>query len=131
MPDHTKTGARDGPMQVDISCDAFCVASRLNELLAAHEAAACPITNWITRVQARSKVGFANKGMSSAEIANRVKKHFKAAGIFSNHTVHGSRRGSMQHDVYVLGKSSEEAGRAAQIRTPSIVQRYLDPHRHY
>ena len=111
-------------MQVDISYDVFCVASRLNEFLAAHEAAACPITNWITRVQARSKVGF-------AEIANRVKIHFKAAGIFSNHTVHGSRRGSMQHDVYVLGKSSEEAGRAAQIRTPSIVQRYLDPHRHY
>lgn len=130
MPDHTKTGAKDGPMYVDITCDAFCVASRLQELLAAHEAAAHPITNWITRVQARNKQGFEEKGMSSAEIANRVKQHMKAAGIYANHTVHGSRRGSMQHDVYVLGKSAEEAGRAAQIRTPEIVQRYLDPHRH-
>ncbi len=130
MPDHTKTGARDGPMQVEVTHDSFCVASRLAELFKAHEAASCPITNWITRVQARDKVSFTERGMSSAEIANRVKTHLKEAGIYANHTVHGSRRGSMQHDVFVLGKTAEDVGKAAQIRTPHIVQRYLDPHRH-
>lgn len=130
MPDHTKTGARDGPMQVQVTCDSLCVASRLNSLLAAHELMSLPITNWITRVQNKSKAGFEEKGMSSAEIANRVKKHMKGADVYDSHTVHGSRRGSMQHDVHIMGKSVEEVGAAAQIRTPQIVQRYLDPHRH-
>jgi glutamine amidotransferase PdxT len=99
-------------------------------MLAAYESASLPITNWITRVQNRSKNGFVETGMSSAEIANRVKKHFKAVNLYVHHTVHGSRRGSMQHDVHVLGKSAAEAGEAAQIKTPAIVKRYLDPHRH-
>ena len=56
----------------------------------------------------------------------------KAASTFAGHTVHGSRRGSMQHDdAFVLGKSLEEVGGPpAQIGTESIVKRYLDPHRH-
>ena len=36
----------------------------------------------------------------------------------------------MQHAVHVLGQSLEEVAKAAQIRTPAITQRYLDPFRH-
>lgn len=130
QPDNTKTGARDGPMSVEIRRDIICSMSWLGRLLQASEATKLLVTNYITRPQSRDKAGFLERCLTSAEVANRVRKHFMAAGLYLGQTVHGSRRGSMQHDVYKLGKSAEEAGQAAQIRTPAIVQRYLDPFRH-
>lgn len=130
QPDNTKTGAKDGPMIVEIRMDILCSMSWLAKLLQASESAKMPVTNYITRPQSRDKAGFSERPLTSAEVANRVRKHFTAAGLYKGQTVHGSRRGSMQHDVYKLGKTAEEAGNAAQIRTPAIVQRYLDPFRH-
>ena len=68
--------------------------------------------------------------MTSSEIANRTKEHLQAAQLYCGQTVHGSRRGSMQHDRYNLNKSVEEVGAAAGIKTAAIVDRYLDRFRH-
>ena len=129
MPDHTKTGAKDGAMHVEITLCKMCAMSWLRRTMQAYEAAGQPITDWITRPMAKDKQNFVEAGLSSAEIANRTKLHMKAAGIYSGHTVHGTRRGSMQ-DAYERGKSLQQIGESAQIRTEAIVKRYLDPHRH-
>ena len=40
--------------------------------------------------------------------------------------VHGSRRGSTQHVVHMLGQSPEDVARAAEVRTPAVTHRYLE-----
>jgi len=84
----------------------------------------------VTRPQGKDKKSFIERKMSSSDVANRAKHHFAGAGLSEKCTVHGSRRGSMQHAVHVLGQSVKQVGAAAQMRTPGIVQRYLDPFRH-
>lgn len=130
QPDKTKTGARDGPMAVEIRRDVLCSISWLLKLLQYSEQLGQPVTNHVTRPQGKDKKSFLERWMSSSDVANRAKHHFAAAGLSKKYTVHGSRRGSMQHAVHVLGQSVEQVGAAAQIRTPGIVQRYLDPFRH-
>lgn len=130
MPDRTKTGAKDGPMSVMIKKDALCSISWLVRLLALCDAAGLPVTNYLTRPQSKDKKSFLEQGLGSTVVANRVKQHLSDAKLYRGQTVHGSRRGSMQHAVHVLGQSQEEVAKAAQIRTPAITQRYLDPFRH-
>ena len=126
MPDSTKTGAKDGAMHVDLTDASYSAVPWLRRDIAAYEEAGQPITNWITRPLTRDKRSFQEMVLSSSVIAERRRLHWKAAGSDDGQTVHGSRRGSMQHDAYVLGKTLEEIAESAQIRTPAIVRRYLD-----
>ena len=80
----------------------------------------------LTRPQSKDK----KQGLSSTIVANRVRQHLADAKLYRGQTVHGSMRGSMQHAVHVLGHSSEDVAKAAQIRTPAIIQQYLDHFRH-
>ena len=130
MPDRTKTGAKDGPMSVIITKNPACSMSWLVKLMAACDGAGLPITNYLTRPQSKDKKHFLEQGLGSTIIANRVRQHLSDAKLYRGQTVHGSRRGSMQHAVHVLGQSAEDVARAAQIRTPAIAQRYLDRFRH-
>ena len=130
MPDRTKTGAKDGPMSVHIRKDPLCSISWLVKLFVLCDAAGLPVTNHLTRPQSKDKQHFLEQGLSSTVVANRVKQHLADARLYRGQTVHGSRRGSMQHDVHVLGHSPDEVAKAAQIRTAAITQRYLDRFRH-
>ena len=130
MPDRTKTGARDGPMSVVVTKDILCSISWLGKLCALCDDAGLPITNHLTRPQSKDKKQFLEQGLSSTIVANRVRQHLADAKLYRGQTVHGSRRGSMQHAVHVLGHSPEDVAKAAQIRTPAITQRYLDRFRH-
>ena len=130
QPDKTKTGARDGPMAVQITGDELCSMAWLQRLVVLCLDVRQPITNFTTRPLNKDKKAFSEKGLTSAAVAEITAQHFSAARISGKHIVHGSRRGSMQHAFHVLGQSAEQAGAAAQIRTPAIVQRYLDPFRH-
>lgn len=130
MPDRTKTGAKDGPMSVLITKGPLCSISWLVKLMAICDGAGLPITNYLTRPQSRDKKHFLEQGMGSTIVANRVRQHLSDAKLYKGQTVHGSRRGSMQHAVHVLGQSPEDVARAAHIRTPAIAQRYLDRFRH-
>lgn len=40
------------------------------------------------------------------------------------------KRGAMQHDYFIAGKSLQAIGVAADIDTLSVVQRYVDPSGH-
>ena len=124
-PDRTKTGAKDGPMSVELRGDLLCSMTWLNKLLCQSEELGMPITNFVTRPLHKNKVQFIGRHMKSTDVANRVSHHFKAAGLYRGQTVHGSKRGSMQFAVHVLGQSMEEVAYAAPIRTPAIVQRSL------
>lgn len=117
-------------MHVEILHIRLCCITWLQLLLTKSEEAGLPITNYLTRVQARDRQILQEKGVSSAELANRVKKHFEAADIYNGQSTQNSRRESMQHDVHNLSKSKQSLGEAAQIRTPGNVARYLDLFRH-
>ena len=116
-------------MSVEIKGDELCSMSWLQKLLTLSLELGQPITNFLSRPLGKDKKSFRERRLTSAAIATITMQRFSAAGVLGKHTVHGSRRGSMQHAVYVLGRSAEQAGAAAQIRTPAIVQRYLDPFR--
>ena len=130
QPDSIKDGDRR-PLEVVIRHDLLCSMTWLNILLRKSADYGQLIVNFLTRPQSRDKKGFIERGMTSSEIANRTKEHLQAAQLYSGHTVHGSRRGSMQHDRYMLNKSVEEIGATAGIKTTAIVHRYLDRFRHY
>ena len=129
QPDSIKNGDRK-PLEVDMRHDLLCSMTWLNVLLRKSAEYAQLITDFLTRPQSRVKEGFIERGMTSSEIANMTKEHLQAAQLYCGHTVHGSRRGSMQHDEYILNKLVEEVGDAARIKTASIVHRYLDRFRH-
>ena len=130
QPDKTKTGARDGPMAVEIRGDKLCSMAWLQKAVALSSELGQPIINFLTRPLGKDKKSFMERGLTSAAVARVDMQYFSAAGIPGKHTVHGSERGSMQHAVHVLGQSAEQAGAAAQLRTPAIILRYLDPFRH-
>ena len=130
MPDRTKTGAKDGPMSVLVTKDLLCSISWLARLCKICDVVGMPITNYLTRPQSKDKRHFLEQGLGSTIVANRVRQHLADAKLYRGQTVHGSRRGSMQHAVHVLGQSPEDVAKAAQIRTPVITQRYLDRFRH-
>ena len=117
-------------MSVEICRDVLCSMSWLLNILQCSEELGQPVTNHVTRPQGKDKKSFIERKMSSSDVAYRAKHHFASVGLSKKCTVHGSRRGSMQHTMHVLGHLVEQVGTAAQIRTPGIVQRYLDPFRH-
>ena len=129
QPDSIKNGDRK-PLEVAIRHDILCSMTWLSILLKKSATYGQPVVNFLTRPQSRDKKGFIERAMTSSEIANRTKERLQAAQLYCGHTVHGSRRGSMQHDRYLLNKSVEEIGAAAGIKTAAIVHRYLDKFRH-
>ena len=118
QPDKTKTGARDGPMSVETRGDELCSMTWLCSVLVLSWELGQPITNFLSRPLGKDKKSFSERRLTSAAVARITQQQFGAASITSKHTVHGSRRGSMQHAVHVLGQSADQAGAAAQIRTP-------------
>lgn len=111
--DKTKTGARDGPMSVEIRRDVLCNISWLLKLLQYSDQLGQHVTNHVTIPQGKDKKSFIECRMSSSDVANRAKHHFAAARLFEKYIVHGSQRGSMQHAVHVLGQYAKQVGAAA------------------
>lgn len=52
------------------------------------------------------------------------------AGVYKGQTVHGFRRGGMQHRKHRLGESTEDIQKQAHIKTPAVAARYLNCCRH-
>jgi hypothetical protein len=104
MPDNTKTGAKDGPMELTVKAGPYCCLTQLHLCLDAHSTAGHPVVNFLTRPLARNKSSFKEEGMTSADLNMSFKQHLLAAGVYRGQTVHGTRRGSMQHAVHVAGR---------------------------
>jgi hypothetical protein len=80
-------------------------------------AAPPPNTNFITRVLTPDSTGFVEKAKSSNDLITRVQKHMREAGIYAGHTIHGTRRGSMQPALQ-NGMSEEEISRRRPDQEP-------------
>jgi hypothetical protein len=82
---------------VPVLGDSLCSITQLGLCPAAHKVQHHPVTNFITRMLTPDRTGFAEKATSSNDLNTRVQNDMKEAGIYAGHTIHGSRRGSMQH----------------------------------
>lgn len=107
----------------------LCAVDRLHTLLAASMRLGHPITSFICRPLNPSKSGFMESSLSVSAFEADVSHHFSQAEITYHATLHGSRRGSLQHHAN-QGVSFEQLSQRAQIKTPAVLQRYLDPTRH-
>ena len=68
--------------------------------------------------------------LAADNIQKTLQDPLKALGLHVGHTVHGARRGKMQHLEDNEGMSRAEIGARVGIKTDAIVDRYLDRERH-
>jgi hypothetical protein len=111
---------KDGPL---------CPIQRLHAMLVQSAALGHPVTQFLCRPLSPSKDSFLERSLSVAAFEDDIDLHFSAANIPYHATLHGSRRGALQHHAQ-QGQSLEALGSMAQIKTPSVLKRYLDPTRH-
>ena len=89
-----------------------------------------PITSFIFRPTGPDGKICQNIAMESTALNNRLKVHLKAQNLVSGPTIHGIRRGRLQHD-HGNGSSIEELIATALTSTASIMTgRYLHPQAH-
>jgi hypothetical protein len=131
LPDHTKTGNVDGPMQVQLRADLLDSTSWLNRLLAESHAQGHPITNFIARPLAPNKAYFLEHGITSSDLASRATAHFADAGLGGHTRLHGARRGSIQHARIIERKPRHVVQEQAHIRTADVMKIYESPEGHY
>jgi hypothetical protein len=72
----------------------------------------------------------ADQGLSTAAMGQRMIGHLKRLGLYEGESLYSIKRGAMQHDYFIAGKSLQALGAAADIDTLSVVQRYVDPTGH-
>jgi hypothetical protein len=70
-----------------------------------------------------------DKGLSTSAMEQRVVGHLKRLGLYEGESLYSIKRGAMQHDFFVLGRSLQAIGDAADIATPAVVSQYVNPHR--
>lgn len=70
-----------------------------------------------------------DKGLSSSAMGQRVVGHLKRLGLYEGESLYSIKRGAMQHDYFILGRSLQAIGDAADIATAAVVSKYVDPHR--
>jgi hypothetical protein len=116
-------------MRVPRKGGVLCAVERLHALLAHAALSGRPITGYLCRPLNPSRTGFLEASLSVSAFEEDVAAHFTASGIPYHATLHGSRRGSLQHHAD-RGTPLEQLARLAQIKTPAVLQRYLDPFRH-
>lgn len=107
----------------------LCVVERLHIFLVTSLRLGHPISSFICRPLNPSRSGFVESSLSVSAFEEDVSHHFTQAEIPYHPTLHGSRRGSLQHHSN-QGALFEELAQRAQIKTPAVLQRYLDPSRH-
>lgn len=69
----------------------------------------------------------ADQGLSTAAMGQRVVGHLKRLALYEGESLYSIKRGAMQHDYFIAGKSLQAIGAAADIDTLAVVQRYVDP----
>jgi hypothetical protein len=72
----------------------------------------------------------ADQGLSTAAMGQRVIGHLKRLGLYEGESLYSIKRGAMQHDYLIAGRSLQAIGVAADIDTMAVLQAYVDPTRH-
>ena len=72
---------------------------------------------------------FKETPLSSSAMGARLRMHLVAAGLYGGETVHSFRRGSLQN-AQAVGLPPSSLLDLGQLRTPAVLERYLDSSRH-
>ena len=95
-----------------------------------------PVTDHIFRPLNDTKNGFKSTGYSTPALSHMVRHRLEAVGLYQGETSHSFRRGSLQALEQAAGSSTSHsevvqmAGKQARIKTPRVVNTYLDSTRH-
>ena len=71
-----------------------------------------------------------DKGLSTGAMGTRIVAHLRRLGLYDGESLYSVKRGAMQHDYFLLGRPMQAIGDDADINTPAVVGRYLDPTGH-
>ena len=137
LPTHgTKTNKRSRNHQEPIPLKqqaperaSYCFLRRLWVYMAYCKEQGYPITHYLFRPLGPDRLSFKEAPTSSSSLNQTFKTQLKALGIYNGETPHGLRRGTLQATASSPG-GVLAAALQGQIKTPSVLKRYLDPHRH-
>lgn len=68
--------------------------------------------------------------LAAGGMYSRVVEAAERAGVYRGQTVHGFRRGGMQHRKHKEGELTESIQEQAHIQTPAVAACYLNQRRH-
>ena len=111
----------------------YCFIHRLWCYLILAHLSGFPMDHFLFRPQTSRRDCFSDTAYSSSSVNQMLQAHLAAIGQYEGETAHGCRRGTLQATVAEAGGGllgTLAAALQGRIRTPSILQRYLDPHRH-
>ena len=86
------------------------------------------VSNYLLRAETSNHLDLKNEGLDSGAMNKRLQLLLKKYQLFEGETLHGIRRGSMQHAV-ATGQSVEEVGARALQKTRAVTVDYLDTSR--
>ena len=108
----------------------FCFLRRLWVYLAYCQERGYPVTNYLFRPMGYDRMSLKEAPMSSSSLNQTFKAQLMALGIYNGETPHGLRRGTLQATASSPTGGLLAAALQGQIKTPAVLKRYLDPHRH-
>ena len=106
----------------------LCFPSRLWHYLAQCQTLNQPITHFLFRPQTATRGQFKEAPYSTPSFIKMLQGHLTKIGKLSGETSHSCRRGALQATASKEGLLA--AALQGRIKTPAILQRYLDPYRH-
>jgi hypothetical protein len=133
IPNGTKTvkGRRADAQCFVVTDDSqFCFLRRLLAFVHHCKGAGFPISSYLFRPLDGSKKSFKEQAYLSSGLWHSIAKYLTLAGLFEGETAHSFRRGGMQAAFYTGSASFGEVQQRAQLKSASIVKRYLNPARH-
>ena len=108
----------------------FCFLRRLWAFLAYCHEKGYPVTHYLFRPMGADRLSLKEKPFSSSSFNQTYKTKLQALGLYNGETPHGIRRGTIQATAATSTGGILAAALQSQIKTPGILARYLDPHRH-
>ena len=137
LPTHgTKTNKRgrahQDPIRIDLqpTGSAFCFITRLWSFMEYSHLHGLTISHYLFRPLDASRSGFKEAAYSSSSLNHMYKGRLSGLGLFSGETPHGLRRGTLQATAADPDGGTLAAALQGRIKTPKILERYLDTHRH-
>lgn len=106
----------------------LCLLRRLQQHARSCAAAGVTDSEFILRPETSNHLDLKNDGLSSSVMNKRMQKLLDEYGEWKGETLHGIRRGTMQHDA-AMGKIVEEIGAKALQVTREVTIAYLDTSR--
>ncbi|GAB4815694.1 hypothetical protein N2152v2_002740 [Parachlorella kessleri] len=86
------------------------------------------VQHYLICPSAKSRLGFEDRPLPTSALYNRIVKAAKELGLYRGQSLHGFRRGSLQHSR-AQGASKEELSRQSRIQTEAVLDRYLNKRR--